>query len=329
MSADTTPSFDTAAPRRALIVRNPRARRVPAELRVMEAARPLVARGWHIDLRNTEAPEHAVELAAEAARDGADVVVACGGDGTVHEVVNGLVGTETALSVLPGGTANIWAHEAGVPRNPERALALLTDGRRERVDLGIIEWPDGRPARHFLLMCGVGLDAEVVRRVGSGGWWKRRLGRAWYIVVGLSTALRFAPVFAEIEAGGERFERELLLGIAGNTRHYGGRARLTGAALIDDGQLDLCLFSGRSLMSRARLAARALRGGLDRRTGDGIDYLRSSEIALTPRRALPLQADGEYVGETPVRLRAVPRALTVVLAPRPNVLIGADGAHDS
>ena len=322
-------------PGRVLLLRNPVARRAPSEAALIEAAAPLRDRSWEIELRSTREPGEATRSAAAAAADGLDAVVAVGGDGTVHEVVNGLAGSRTALGVVPAGTANVWAREAGVPRGPERALTFLMAARSARIDLGRVALeagaalPDGATfeesrERRFLLMCSAGLDAEIVRLVGAGGWRKRLLGRAWYAVRGTVAGVRAQPAHARIEVDGVRIERDLLMAVAGNTRLYGGVARLTGAARADDGLLDLCAFSGAGLARRLRLTARAARGGLERRSGDGIDYVRGAEIRIEADRPLAVQADGEPIGETPVTLTVEPRALTVLLAPGPSPLLTAE-----
>src|SRR5690606_26707690 len=166
----------------------------------------------------------------------------CGGDGTIYEVVNGLAHSDTALAVIPTGTANVWAREAFVPRDLTRALKLVALGRRERVDLGVAEGAFGR--RHFLLMCGIGLDAEVVGRVGTSSSGKRRLGKAWYALLGAGAVARATPVETTFSLDGTSLERPLLQAVAGNTRLYGGVTRLTSNARMDDGLLDLCVFSG-------------------------------------------------------------------------------------
>lgn len=318
---------DAARDRTALIVRNPRARRVPSREELQTAARPLQERGWTVRIEDTNAPAHAIELAAKAAENSTAVVVACGGDGTVHEAANGLVGSSTALWHIPGGTANVWASEAGIPRSPARALAMLPGTRRARIDLGTVELP-GQPLRHFLLMCSVGIDAEVVRRVGAGGRWKRSFGRAIYASVGIRTALRARTVPATLTVDGETLGGDLLMAVAGNTRAYGGVVRLTGAALANDGLLDLCTFTGNGIWHRARLAGRALRGGLDRRAGRGVSYRRGVSIEVTAERPLAVQADGEYLGQSggagdsPVRIGIDAASLDVLLAPGPNPLLG-------
>ena len=310
-------------PGRVLLLRNPKSRRAPSETALREAAAPLVERGWRFDIESTTRPGDATRIASAAAASGYNAVVAAGGDGTVHEVVQGLAGTAAALGVVPAGTADVWAQEAGVPGGATRALAFLARARTARLDVGRATFEDGT-ARRFLLMCSVGLDAEVVRRVGAGGAPKRLVGGAWYAAAGLALGARAAPVPTTIDIDGQRSERDLYLAVVGNTRLYGGLARITGAALADDGALDVCTFSGRGLRDRLALVARALRGGLDRRAGNGIDYTRGVEVRIEPERPLPVQADGEYVGETPVTITVEPRALTVLLAPEPNPLLSGE-----
>ena len=323
-------------PRSLLIVRNPRARRAPSEAALREAAEPLRAKGVWIDLRSTEAPGHAREIAAEAARDGVDLLVAAGGDGTIHEAINGLAGSDTALSAIPSGTANVWAREVGIPRG-SRALAWIEGARRVRIDLGRAEFEDpvgSRSERLFLLMCSTGLDAEVVRRIGGGGRAKRRLGKILYALHGTERLLRAPPVRTRIAIEGPpadtTIERSLLFAVAGNTRLYGGISRLTGDARADDGLLDLAAFCGGGLASRLTLSARVypralrrgLRGSLAPRAGGAAEYLRGAGFRIEPETPLAVQADGEYLGETPLTLSVAPRALDVLIAPGPSPLLG-------
>lgn len=274
-------------------------------------------------MESTRRAGHATELAAEAAEAGIEVVAACGGDGTVHEVVQALAGTSTALAVLPAGTANVWAREAGVPLDVGRAISFIPSARAVEVDVGVVEGEFG--ARRFLLMCGVGLDADVVRRVGTGSRGKRLLGKGWYGLVGAKVVWGTRGVACEVAIDAAPTEQPVFQLIAGNTRLYGGMLRLTSIARMDDGLLDVCVFAGRGRLDLGRLLLRAgwtSRGRLHARTGAGIEYFRGERVVVTPRRPLAVQADGEYVGETPVTLSVLPRSLTVLVGTRPNALLG-------
>ena len=325
-----------APARHAWIIRNPLARRALPEPRLRAAAEPLRRRRWQIELRSTRAPGEARSLAREAAAAGASAVVAAGGDGTIHEVVNGLAGSATALGAIACGTANVWAGEAGLPASPERALALVANGWRARLDLGEIEGLDGddgprHRSRYFLLMCGAGLDGAVVRAMHGPRAAKRLVGRAAFAPAIARTVLGARPLPVRVTAGRRELHRELLQAVAGNTRGYGGLLRLTGDARADDGALDLLLLSGEGRRRQAELLARALRGGLHRHRAPGVDYLREPAlaIALDPAAHAPLevQADGEHLGAVPpggeLRLRSAPGALLALLPRRPSAFLAA------
>jgi diacylglycerol kinase (ATP) len=308
-------------PRTAVVIRNPRARNAPSEAVVLrEALDHLVSIDWGVDIQTTTAAGHATELAQRAARQGVEVVIAVGGDGTINEVVNGLLGSESSLAVLPAGTANVWAREAGVPFDIGRAMALVPHARRVRIDLGRIRSGE-RLDRRFLLMCGVGMDAEAVRRLHGGSWTKRWFGMGAYVGVAVNVMTRYQPMDTRIVVDDVTLEGPMLQLVAGNTRLYGGVARITAGARVDDGLLDLCTFSGPGLLHRAALAFRAARGGLDARNGAGIDYVRGARIEVETEWPLPVQIDGEYLCETPIRLSLDPLSVNVLIAPEPNVLL--------
>ena len=144
---------------RAVIALNPVSRNSPPASRLEEAAKAFQAEGWQIDVHVTQAPGHATQIAREAAEAGYDVVFSCGGDGTINEVVNGIACTQTALGVLRGGMGDVFGREVGISRAPEEALKVLRDGERRRFD--IVKANE----RYFLLIAGIGFDAEVVRAV--------------------------------------------------------------------------------------------------------------------------------------------------------------------
>jgi diacylglycerol kinase (ATP) len=313
-----------------VIVRNPAARRAVAVDRLRAAIREMERLAWSIELLDTAAAGDAIDLAREAARDRVSVVVACGGDGTINEVANGLVGTSTALAAIPAGTANIWGKEAFLPSDPTRALALLERGRRARVDLGLARI--GTLERRFLLMCGAGLDAAVVAAVEARGATKRRLGRAAFVLPTARTLLAAQPARVTLTVDGDTQPVTLLLAVAGNTRLYGGVLHLASAARIDDGLLDLVTFEdprpdarGR-IFRYGRLLARAARGRLETASTPGIGYRRAGRIEIRPETELPVQVDGEWLGvataEAPLVLESLPGALEVIVAPRANVLLG-------
>src|SRR5205085_6583831 len=191
-----------APSKRMLIIVNPYATTVSDRLQnlVVYALRG----SYQVDTIDTEARGHATELCREAAREGYDVVVAFGGDGTVNEAANGLAGSETPLSCLPGGRTNVYCRMLGIPTDvvdaTEHLLQLADDWRPRRLDLGHVN------ARHFVFSAGVGLDASVVERVDAHPRLKARLGEWYYTWTGINTFNRrylVRPARLEAELDGE------------------------------------------------------------------------------------------------------------------------------
>jgi len=314
--------------RRALLIVNPSARRLPPLRRIEEAADWLRTRGWDVALEMTAAPGEATQIARRAASHEGSVVVACGGDGTIHEVVNGLAGSEAVLAVMPGGTANVWAKDARLPRVPLEAARIIDAGRCRHIDLGLIEWEAPRWARsgrsperrYFLLMVGVGLDAHVVARVSQR--WKRRLGAAAYVLTAAREALFYHSQPVELKLDGrERLSLRLGWMLAGNTRCYGGVKHITSRALADDGLLELLIFPGYNLLRATGYGLATLAGW--HYGAPGVTYRQAAEIEVAGPSSVPIQADGEFVGYTPLRLRVLPGALQVLMPDEPNPLFGA------
>ncbi len=279
---------------------NPAARGAPPIEKLRAAAEAL--HGWETSLSETTAAGDAADMAREAARQGIDVAVACGGDGTVNEVANGLAGSETALAAVRGGTANVWAKEIGLPKDPAKAIGLLANGDRRTVDLGLAG------DRHFLLMAGVGFDASIVRRVSSG--LKRRLGAVAYAIPAIGRAFGHRSVDTDLIVDGEQRLSPVYWLLLGNTRDYGGVLGLTHMAKADDGLLDICLLQHGGPLRIAWVALWALFKRHQNRAEVVYEKVRLLDVQ-TP--GLPVQIDGEYLGETPMTFSIVPGALHVIV----------------
>jgi diacylglycerol kinase family enzyme len=291
-----------AAPsKRMLIIVNPYATTVSDRLKnlVIYALRG----SYQVDAIDTEARDHATELCREAARDGYDVVVAFGGDGTVNEAANGLAGSDTPLSCLPGGRTNVYCRMLGIPIDvvdaTEHLLQLADDWRPRRVDLGNVN------ERHFVFSAGVGLDASVVERVDAHPRLKARLGEWYYTWTGIQTFNRrylLRPPRLEIELGREHLEG--VTAIVQNAAPYtffGNRPVDMGeGATLDSGDLagvvlqraspiDIPTIIWRALSSRARLSRH--------RQVHAFSELTGLRVRSADERSLPLQVDGDYIGE--------------------------------
>src|ERR1700736_4348989 len=194
-----------AEKRRMLIIVNPYATTVSDRLRHL-VVYALQGR-FEVDAVDTEDRGHATEICREAAHEGYDVVVAFGGDGTVNEAANGLLGSSTPLCCLPGGSANVFAKMLGIPGElvdaTEHLLAIADDWRPRKVDVGVVN------GRCFTFSSGLGLDASVVERVDSRPALKARLGPYYYTGVALTTYVRrylLSPSRMEVRAGEQTFE---------------------------------------------------------------------------------------------------------------------------
>ena len=317
-----TAARPTAAPR-ARIIANPLSGSLHGDLGVeaLEAAAIwMTEHGMPTEICLTERPRHAHQLAADAVRAGMEMVVAAGGDGTVNEVVQALAGHATALGVLPIGTVNVWAREMGIPLKMAQARELLVSGARRRVDLG-------RAGSHyFLLMAGIGFDAEVARRVERGLLKRWGLKLLEYAATAGFLSMTRPATRIGMRCDGKRRSTEALMVLIGNTRLYGGAFRFAKHAVADDGLLDVVIVGGGSLLARVGVLARALarRGSL----GPRVRYERCRTIRLESSVPLPVQVDGEVIGTLPMTFSIVPGALNVIVpADAPPELFAREPVH--
>jgi YegS/Rv2252/BmrU family lipid kinase len=298
------------APRARIIV-NPHSGSMHGDLSLdslEETARWMTERGLPTEICHTARPGHARDLAAEAVRSGMEMVIAAGGDGTVNEIVQALAGQHTALGVLPIGTVNVWAREMGIPLRMAQARELLVSGVRRRVDLG-------RAGGHyFLLMAGIGFDAEVARRVDRGVLARWGLKLLDYAATASYLSVTHPSVRVWMRLDGKRRSTNALMVLIGNTRLYGGAFRFAKKAVADDGLLDVVVVGGGAWFARLGVLARALarRGSL----GPRVRYERCRTIRLESSVPLPVQVDGEVIGSLPMTFTVAPRALSVIVSPR-------------
>lgn len=291
--------------RHALLIVNPRAgflTRSRALGRVIEAAGAL---GWALEVRETVTRGDATRFAAQAVARHAPVVLVAGGDGTLNEAIQALAGTSTAVGAVPLGTVNVWVRELGLPLDPVEAVRQLLTGQIRRVDLGLAN------GRYFLLMAGLGFDAEAVHAVE--GEPKRRFGPLAFFAAGLVAALRTRGTRVRLRADGDVFETQAALVTVGNTRLWAGAVKITHRATAADGLLDVCIFPGESLLSKLRHLGLVLLGW--HAEDPDVTYLQVRELLMAARPPVPIQVDGEPLGTTPARIEVVPGALRVLVGP--------------
>jgi diacylglycerol kinase family enzyme len=316
--ARPAPALEASVRRkRMLLVANPYA------TTVSERAKSLVVYAlqgrYDVDAADTEGRDHATHLAREAADDGYDVVVAFGGDGTFNEVANGLAGSATALFPLPGGATNVYCRMLGIPTDvvdaTEHLLRLADDWAPRRLDLGTVN------GRHFLFSSGYGLDAAVVRHVDAHPERKARLRHWYYAWSGFRTLARdytVHPPRIDVGVNGATVRGVTAFVQVGDPYTYfsGRPLHVADDIALDDGTL------GGAVLQRAlpvdvptvlgRLFAPRLRVTKHRKVV-AWSAAEHVECASADGRPIPLQVDGDYIGDAvEARYEIVPGGLAVV-----------------
>jgi diacylglycerol kinase (ATP) len=251
----------------------------------------------------TAAPRHAIDLAREAVAGGCDLVIAHGGDGTMNEVLQALVGTDVTLGFWPGGTANVLAAEIGFPRSVQGVVQRILAGQVKRVTVGKAN------DRYFLLMAGIGLDAAVA--AGVDPIWKRRLGKGAFALSAIKFMMRWGLTPISVRVDGEDIEGRFVL--AGNAHSYGGGFRLTPQADLSDPQIDLCIFQSGSRIQYLLYGFASLLGAHVKLPGVTYRKVRQALIAPGAGTGALMHLDGEVVGGMPVVIEAIPNALQLLV----------------
>ncbi|GER87102.1 diacylglycerol kinase [Dictyobacter vulcani] len=265
--------------------------------------------GWQADLKLTQAGGDARRIASEAVEQKIDVVIAIGGDGTIHEIIQSLAGSETALGVLPSGTVNVWAREVGISLDLNKASNVLLNGQTRRIDLGKID------DRYFLLMVGIGVDGEVTHAVEKKP--VKRLGVIGYLLVAAWWGARYPAFRAAIALNNQVIKVHALQVIIGNTQLYGGAMKYTWEAKCDDGVLDICVIRRQNILRRLPVLLDFLLRRPQRK--QWVRYETSDTLKITTTEPVAIQVDGEPIGHTstseeqPTCISVVPQALKVIV----------------
>lgn len=256
-----------------------------------------------VEIRHTSARGEAEAFASEAVGSGYSCVAACGGDGTVHEVVNALAGTDVALGILPCGRGNDFARAAGIPQSAEKAAAVLSQGHARAFDLGKVN------DRYFATVVTLGFDSEVARLVYDGAVpFKGMAAYLW----GVARMLRiYKGVGLHMTGDFGTINQTVLLAATGNTTTYGGGIKIAPNASPTDGALDICLVHMMSAGRILRVFPRVYWGG--HLNHPSVFSYRTGRLKLETNEPVVLFADGEPVGETPAEIIAVPGALRVMV----------------
>ncbi len=302
--------------RSAVIIYNPAAGRFSVKPFIASAVKELESAGWKVDTAETRSGAHTTELAQQAAAEKRDAVFAVGGDGTIGNVVNGLIDSETALGVLPAGTANVWGYELGLsafswirPWTMRKNAALLANAPCHAVDVGTCNQIS------FMMWAGIGLDAMTIQSMEPRVRLEKFFTVPEYAARTIWQAAQWSGVKLHLWADGQEVEGHVILAVTTNIRHYlGGHSQLSPDAYIDDGLLDIWLFSGNNL-------ADAFRHAYDMWRGEHINSSAARRISFNTLRVegeapFMIQTDGEPRGSAQTAdIQVHARALKLLTPP--------------
>jgi len=284
-----------------------------AHWRAVEQA--LRASNLRLDTVETSGPRHGVEIARDAVVSGRRRILIAGGDGSAHEVVNGVMQSgalahEVTLALAPLGTGNDWARSLGVGGEPRAVAALLRSGRSVAHDVGSIEFAgaSGTPPCWFINVAGAGYDAFVLSRLPL-----QTPSRLSYLRGAISGLLQYRPPRFLIRTAARAFEERLWVAFVANGRFCGNGMHVAPHARTDDGRLDVVAIAA---LHPARVLARLpklYRGTIA--ADPAVRSFTTDRLHIDATPAAAVQADGQLVGSTPVRFGVVPGALRVLAAP--------------
>ncbi|GAB4485454.1 MAG: diacylglycerol kinase family lipid kinase [Thermodesulfovibrionales bacterium] len=286
-----------------VIISNPAARG-SSRKKLADACSLIKAAGREVSMIETLGPGDATRIAAAACAERPSLVIAAGGDGTVNEVLNGMIGSETPLAFFPLGTTNVLARELGLPTTVPEIVARILDAEPRPVSLGRIELPRSGMSRHFCLMAGIGFDAASV--YGMHKDVKKISGETAYILSGVRNVVYYSPEELTVSINGE--ERTCFSLIVGKASRYGGDFRVTPGASLLSPSLHACFFEGHRRTDLLRYACGIVRG----------KHLGYRDVRVIVARELSVQGtahvqiDGDYFGRIPARLSVAENALRLV-----------------
>ena len=279
-----------------------------------EARRIFASGGIQVEVEETEGPGHATEIAQRAHSAGRQLVIACGGDGTLNEVVNGLAsqqnGHRVPFAFLPGGTANVLAKELGLPWDIPSAAKQLVQGEVKDIALGLatpLEQPEKK--RYFLSVAGAGPDGMIVYAIDLD--LKARVGILAYWWQGMREVFRYKFPHFRVVTGERKLDVSLV--VVGRTKHYGGPFQITTEADLYADEFEIMGLTTQSGFRYLSYLPTLWLGKL--RGTDGVHYWKANSVVCEPLDANPVyaQIDGEPLARLPVEFKIVPRALKILV----------------
>ncbi len=298
----------------ALVIYNPAAGRISVRPFIGGVVRALNGRGWRVEVAESMNGRHTTQLARVAAEEHFRAVFAIGGDGTAGQAAGGLIGSETALGVLSAGSTNVWAREVGMKAFSWKRLRALHDGARLLADSPVCAVDIGLcNDQPFLMWAGIGLDALTVKALEPRKRFEKYLNIPEFFVTSIRSATLWHGMHLRVSADGQQVEGHYLLAVASNIRYYlGGLAQISPNAYLNDGLMDLWLFSGSTL-------ADSFRHFFDMQAGR---HVASDQARCIPFRKVRIESETPFsiqidadpmLGAQAATLEVLPRKLNVLM----------------
>lgn len=310
-----------------LLIYNPVAGRYPSRILTERAASILINQGWDVDIQTTTGGNQIPRLAQQAVREKMDAVIVVGGDGSLNKALPSLVGTDTALGVLPAGTANVWAQELNLPGlSWTRWMALeesahrIAQGNIHHVDVGLCD------DKYFLLWAGIGLDAFIVHRIEPRKQWEKNFTLVRYAASALWNASQWRGINLRIFTDNELVDGKFMLAVVSNIRLYaGGLATISPQGKLDDGLMELWLFEGQNMEDVLHQAW--LLWTRQHVNSDRVRCVPFNQVSIESDSRIYIQMDGEpEFGGEQVRIKVISRGLKVLIPDRaPQSLLSSTG----
>lgn len=291
-------------------VANPISGRGKALSMVHKLIHPLESSGIRPVIEWTTAPHQAEEITTRAIANGSETIIACGGDGTIHEVVNGIMKSSSNhnpinLGIIPLGRCNDFASTFHIPKKEFEIIGYLLNGKTRMVDLGSIN------DRFFTTVATLGFDSEVNRFVASRSSPVFRRGTLAYVYGIFASLFHYKDVWVSLKGDFGEFQGNIFLAATANTPTYAGRMKIAPTAVVDDGYLDICLVNSVSRLQVLRMLPRVFSGG--HVSHPAVSMTRVVSVEIESEDPLLICADGEPITNTPATIKVIPSALSVLV----------------
>jgi len=270
---------------------------------IKEVKKSCVKEKIKLDIEFTKHPMHAMEL-AKGAKNKYDIVIVAGGDGTVNEVINGIIGSKIILAIIPFGSTNVLALELGIPFNAKEASELIAHGKRLKIDLGHAKTSEG--SRYFSMMVEAGFVPKLIEGVNLKI--RKRWGNLSYLLSGIRQLLTYKWYNIHVE---HKSRSVGYLAIVSNSKDYAGEYQIAEKASITDGLLDLVVINRKGFGGIIKFLSSVLIGKSN--TFLRGEYYQIKEAHIYCRHKMLVQVDGELMGTAPVDVKVAPKALTVMV----------------